>query len=94
MKKKTFYFIQSIFIYFFYTISKLLGLKLSRVFFSFIFVKVGNFFKSKKIIMSNLDRIRPGMNNIEKEKIINKMWSNYGKTFVEYVYLNFFKKKI
>ena len=44
--------------------------------------------------MSNLDRIRPGMNNIEKEKIINKMWSNYGKTFVEYVYLNFFKKKI
>ena len=93
MKKKTFYFIQSIFIYFFYTISKLLGLKLSRVFFSFIFVKVGNFFKSKKIIISNLDRIRPGMNIIEKDKIINKMWSNYGKTFVEYVYLNFFKKK-
>ena len=26
--------------------------------------------------------------------IINKMWANYGKTFVEYIFLNNFVKKI
>tara|TARA_B100001057_G_scaffold246921_1_gene247313 strand:- start:4801 stop:5661 length:861 start_codon:yes stop_codon:yes gene_type:complete len=91
--KKTFYFIQSIIIYFFYLISKIIGLKLSRIVFSFIFTKVGNIFKSKKIIFNNLNKIIPEINNLEKEKIVNKMWSNYGKTFVEYVFLNTFKKR-
>ena len=91
--KKTFYLIQSIIIYFFYFISKIIGLKLSRIVFSFIFVKVGNIFKSKKIIINNLNKINPEINNLEKEIIVNKMWSNYGKTFVEYIFLNTFKKK-
>ena len=88
--KKTFYFIQSIIIYFFYFISKIIGLKLSRIVFSFIFEKVGNIFKSKKIIIDNLNRISPKISNLEKEKIVNRMWSNYGKTFVEYIFLNTF----
>ena len=92
MKKKTIYFLQSIIVYFFYFISKIIGLKLSRIIFSFIFVKAGNIFKSKKIIINNLDRINPEINNLEKEKIVNKMWSNYGKTFIEYIFLNTFKK--
>lgn len=92
MKKKIFYFLQSIIIYFFYIVSKILGLKISRVIFSFIFIKVGNIFKSKKIILNNLSRIIPEKSNLEKEIIINKMWSNYGKTFVEYIFLNIFKK--
>ncbi len=91
--KKTFYFIQSIIIYFFYFISKIIGLKLSRIVFSFIFVKVGNIFKSKKIIFNNLNKINPEISSLEKERIANKMWSNYGKTFVEYIFLNIFKKK-
>ena len=93
MRKKTFYFLQSIVIYLFYLISKIIGLKFSRIIFSFIFVKIGNIFKSKKIIINNLNRINPKMNNYEKEIIVNKMWSNYGKTFIEYVFLNNFKKK-
>ena len=93
MKKKTFYFLQSIIIYFFYFISRIIGLKLSRVVFSFIFEKVGNIFKSKKIIIDNLNRISPKISNLEKEKIVNRMWSNYGKTFVEYIFLNTFKKR-
>ncbi len=90
--KKTFYFIQSIIIYFFYFISKIIGLKLSRLVFSFIFIKVGNIFKSKKIIFDNLNKINPEINNLDKEIIVNKMWSNYGKTFAEYIFLNKFKK--
>lgn len=93
MRKKTFYFLQSIIIYFFYLISKIIGLKLSRAIFSFIFVKVGNVFKSKKIIINNLNRISPEISDLEKEITVNKMWSNYGKTFVEYIFLNTFKKK-
>ncbi len=93
MKKKIFYFLQSIIVYLLYFISKIIGLKLSRVIFSFIFTKVGNNFKSKKIIINNLNRICPEISNLEKEIIVNKMWSNYGKTFVEYIFLKNFKKK-
>ena len=93
MKKKIFYFLQSIIIYLLYFISKIIGLKLSRVIFSFVFKKVGNFFKSKKIIINNLNRISPKISNLEKDIIANKMWSNYGKTFIEYIFLNTFKKK-
>jgi len=93
MKKKIFHFLQSIIIYLLYFISKIIGLKFSRIIFSFIFKKVGNVFKSKKIIIDNLNKISPKISNLEKEIIINKMWSNYGKTFVEYIFLNTFKKK-
>ena len=93
MKKIIFYFIQSLIIYLFFLISKIIGLNLSRKFFSFIFVKIGRLFKSKKIILQNLDKIYPKASVLEKELIINRMWSNYGKTFIEYIYLNTFRKK-
>ena len=93
MIKKIFYFFQSVFIYLFYLLSKIIGLKLSRMFFSLIFRMVGNLFKSKNIVLDNLERIKPDISDLDKEIIINKMWSNYGKTFVEYIFLNIFKKK-
>ena len=92
MKKNIFYLLQSIIIYIFFVISKIIGLKLSRKLFSYIFVKIGKLFKSKKIIIKNLIKIKPDVNILEREIIINKMWSNYGKTFIEYVHLNYFKK--
>ena len=93
MIKKIFYFFQSVFIYLFYLLSKIIGLKLSRMFFSLIFRMVGNLFKSKNIVLDNLERIKPGMSKTDKEIIINNMWSNYGKTFIEYIYLSSFQKK-
>ncbi len=93
MKKKSFYFFQSIIIYFLYFISKIIGLRISRIIFSFVFKNLGNVFKSKKIIINNLNKISPELSSLEKELIINKMWSNYGKTFIEYIFLNTFKKK-
>ncbi len=93
MIKKIYYFFQSVIIYFFYIISKIIGLKLSRIFFSFVFEKLGSLFKSKKIIDNNLNRIKPEMSELERKLIIKKMWSNYGKTFIEYIYLDAFKKK-
>ena len=91
--KKIFYFIQSLVIYLFFLISKIIGLKLSRKLFSFIFVQIGNIFRSKEIILNNLNKIKPEMSILEKKIIIDKMWANYGKTFIEYVHLNSFKNK-
>ena len=33
------------------------------------------------------------MSQIEKKEIINKMWKNYGMTFIEYIFLYYFKKE-
>ena len=74
MIKKVSYFFQSIIIYLIFLISKIIGLNLSRKIFSFIFVKIGNLFRSKKIIQNNLDKIVPKFSLIEKENIINMMW--------------------
>ena len=90
---KTFkYFIQSIFIYSFYFFCRILGLRVSRKLFSFLFVKFGPLFKSKNIIDSNLENFSKNLLSEEKSKIIEDMWSKYGMTFIEYVFLNFFKK--
>ena len=32
------------------------------------------------------------MSRFERDKIIKNMWKNYGMTFVEYIYLDFFRK--
>tara|TARA_B100001057_G_scaffold301360_1_gene301548 strand:- start:190 stop:1047 length:858 start_codon:yes stop_codon:yes gene_type:complete len=87
------YFFQSIFIYLFFFIGKILGLKLSRKIFSVLFSVVGPLFKSKKIIKKNLDIFSHNSSSIEKKKIISSMWKNYGMTFIEYVFLNYFHKK-
>ena len=93
MIKKVRYFIQSLIIYLFFFVAKIMGLKLSRYIFSYLFIKLGNLFKSKKIIFNNLNKINPSLNIDEKETIIKKMWSNYGKTFSEYVHLGLLRKK-
>ena len=87
------YLIQSLIIYSFFLIGKLIGLKLSRKLFGYIFKKLGPVFKSKKIITQNLKIFSDNISKNEIEKISFEMWENYGKTFIEYVFLNIFKKK-
>ena len=80
------YFFQAIIIYVFFFIGKLLGLNISRKVFSFIFSNIAPNFKSKKIIEKNLITFKNDLSDFEKEKIINSMWKNYGKTFIEYIF--------
>ena len=87
------YFFQSIFIYLFLLIARILGLNLSRKLFSNLFFIVGPFFKSKKITEKNLDIFINKNSSIDKNKIIKNMWINYGKTFIEYIFLDYFRKK-
>jgi len=92
MKKTIKYFLQAVIVYFFYIIAKIIGLKLSRNFFSYLFNKLGPFLKSTKIINENLDRFMGPYNENKKKSIQVQMWSNYGKTFIEYLFLKHFRK--
>jgi|TARA_B110000967_G_C18855133_1_gene546771 KDO2-lipid IV(A) lauroyltransferase len=87
------YFLQSVIIYLFFILIKLIGLSLSRKLFSYIFNKLGPLIKSDVVINNNLDKFIGSYNQAIKDNIKIKMWSNYGKTFVEYLYLNKFRKE-
>ena len=86
------YFFEAIIIYSFFIIIKLIGIRKSRWLFSGIFRTLGPLIKSKNIINNNLDIALKFNEKENKSRIINNMWSNYGMTFVEYLYLNKFKK--
>ena len=87
------YFFQSIFIYLFFLIGLILGLRISRKLFSSLFSLIGPFIKSQKVINENLNIFLNNGINLEREKTINEMWKNYGMTFIEYIFLNRFRKK-
>ena len=87
------YFLQAAFVYLFFFIGRILGLTLSRKLFSFLFFLAGPFFKSKKIIEKNLTIFSPNISVSDKNKIAKNMWRNYGMTFIEYIFLDYFWKK-
>ena len=86
------YFFEAFFIYLFFLIAKLIGLSLSRKIFSLIFKKIGPIIRSNNIIDQNLLKFSNKLPDQKKKEIISNMWSNYGMTFIEYVFLNNFKK--
>ncbi len=87
------YFLQSLFVYIFFLMGRILGINISRKLFSFLFFLIGPFFKSRKIIDNNLNIFSNEVPSVDKKKIINDMWKNYGKTFIEYIFLNYLRKK-
>jgi len=93
MIKKINYFFQAVIIYLFFFIGKLLGLKLSKKIFAFLFNRLGPLFKSKSIIEKNLTNFNGNLTNEQRENIISSMWKNYGITFIEYIFLSSFKEK-
>ena len=92
MIKKIKYFLQSIIFYSFLFIGRIVGLKIGRKLFAFLFSIVGPHLKSKKIIKENLNIFFNNTSRRDESTIIDDMWKNYGMTFVEYMFLNFFKK--
>ena len=92
MIKPVKYFFEAFFVYLFFLIAKLIGLSLSRKFFSFIFKKIGPIIRSNNIIDKNLLKFSNELSKQEKKEIKSNMWSNYGMTFIEYIFLNNFKK--
>ena len=77
---------------YFFCIGRLLGLRLSRKVFAYFFLKVGPLFRSDKTINNNLKICRDTGIDLNQRKITENMWKNYGMTFIEYIFLKYFKK--
>ncbi len=86
------YLFQSIIIYFFFIIGKIIGIKLSRDLFGYVFKKLGPLLKSKKVIKGNLENLKD-FTEEEKKNIISKMWESYGMVFIEYIFLKKFRRE-
>jgi|TARA_B100001063_G_scaffold244313_1_gene276792 Kdo2-lipid IVA lauroyltransferase/acyltransferase len=87
------YFLQALIIYIFFFVGRLMGITLSSKIFSNFFSFIGPFFKSKKIIKLNLNTFSKNISKIEIKKISKDMWKNFGTTFIEYIFLDHFRKK-
>ena len=91
MIKRIKYFFEALAVYLFFVIAKIIGLTLSRHFFSLLFRNIGPLIRANNKVDNNIKKL-PNLNSEkEKNKIRNNMWSNYGMTFVEYVFLNKFR---
>ena len=86
------YFFQFLFIIFILTIFKIIGLRLSRIVACKIFLIIGPFFRSKKIIEKNISFAFSNPNNEFKKNIIDGMWKSYGKILAEYAFIKYFRE--
>ena len=86
------YFIEFLFIISLFAIFKIIGLKNASALGEKIGIAIGPLFRSKTIIRKNINFAFPDINSSDEKKIIKGMWSNYGRTFAEYVFLNKFSK--
>ena len=86
------YFIQFLIIIILFLIFKIFGAYIASKTSGMIISYVGPFFRSKKIIESNILKAIPGLNKKEVKKITHKMWKNYGRILSEYVFMKKFRK--
>ena len=86
------YFFQFIFIIIFFSLFKIIGLKLSSALGGKIFEKIGPLFRSKNLIHTNIKKAFPEI-ELKNLNIITKlMWNNYGRVFAEYMYIKKFRE--
>ncbi len=74
-----------------FTLFKFLGANLSSNLCGKIFEKIGPYFRSKKIINSNIKKAFPNINSSDLKKITQSMWNNYGRVFAEYMFIKSFR---
>ena len=84
------YFFEAFFIYLFFLIAKLIGINFSRKLFSSIFKNIGPLIRTNTNSIKNLNKFSKNMSKEAQMKIISNMWSNYGMTFIEYIFLGNF----
>ena len=85
------YLIEAFIIYLLFLLFRVFGIEFSRKFSSFLLSKLGFFFRRKKVIKNNILKVFKDYSNHDVDKLIEKMWSNYGLTFAEYVFLDKFR---
>ena len=85
------YFIQFLLAILSFFLFKILGIKLSSYLCGKLFQLIGPFFRSEKIIHSNIKRAIPQVSFEELNKITKLMWNNYGRIFSEYMFIKNFR---
>ena len=85
------YFFQFILAILSFIIFKILGPYRSSELSGKIFEYIGPFFRSKKIIYSNIAKAYPNVDEKELKKITKLMWNNYGRVFSEYMFIKDFR---
>ncbi len=85
------YFLQFIITIKFFIVFKILGVNNASSLGGKIFEIIGPYFRSKKIIYSNIKKAFPDKDEKSIKKIIKLMWNNYGRTFAEYMYIKDFR---
>ena len=90
------YFFQFLIICLLLVFFKILGYKRALIFGSLIGRIFGRLIRSKKIILKNLSYIYKNskIDQINKEEIVDEVYSNYGKILSEYVFLEKFRNGI
>ena len=85
------YFFQYLVIIILFFIFKILGFKASSNFSSKIISLIGPFFRSQKVIKSNIIKAFPDLDEVGIKKITHSMWSNYGRILSDYVFIKNFR---
>jgi KDO2-lipid IV(A) lauroyltransferase len=86
------YFIQFLIITILFVIFRILGLKIASYVSSKILIFIGPFFRSKKVIETNILKAFPNLDNNILKNIVQTMWSNYGRILSEYVFIKKFRR--
>ena len=86
------YFFQFILTILSFVIFKILGLHISSNLSGKIFEKIGPYFRSEKIIYSNIKKAMPEIDKKGLKKITNLMWNNYGRVFAEFMFIKDFRQ--
>jgi KDO2-lipid IV(A) lauroyltransferase len=85
------YLIETLIIVVFFSIFKIVGIKISTFISGKIFTFIGPLFRSKNIISKNLKKAFPNISDDEIKNHIHEMWNYYGKIFAEYPFLKNFR---
>ena len=85
------YFFQFLFVISCFLIFKILGPNLSSRVSGKIFEIIGPFFRSKKIILSNIKKAFPENDSKDSDTLTKIMWNNYGRVFAEYMFMKDFR---
>ena len=88
------YFFQFLLIVPIFIFFKLIGLNSASYLGGKLFELIGPFFRSKKIIHSNIAKAFPNSNLEFKQKITSEMWNNYGRVFSEYMFIKDYRNKL
>ena len=89
--KRIRYFFQFLVSIFTFLLFKILGAKLSSKIGGIIFEIIGPYFRSKKLIHSNIKKAFPDIDQSKLNRITKMMWNNYGRVFAEYMFIKDFR---